>query len=508
MLKPINVAKAYYRKKIQMATGKSDEGIDQYLDSLYLRHYTEINEGLKHQKTLDALFLQYKTLETQNVGKGIVYVAGTDTKNLNSLLKSKMQMLINSEDPYTAFYDDPNCIPLELTDWFDQQYDKLYTDLMASFKAGGFNTALSLYHEKIASLPTDDCIQDLLGVFFETVMGLKYNEEWTPGSTLDPYTTMNCGDAVTTTINSLNRYYGCLNQNMPSDLAGILADGDPFEGSLTNMYFTNYQLTLEDQAIINQINYEDQQANLSLSYLCNGAPNLAGNLFFNGNREHWLTQLYYLSLNVTAQREYWIPETSSNNPANPGRADLANTFTGEIFEIKSEVTEANLTAGRTEVNNYVEKANQHCRGSLGGGISSWVKGTNFAPVILPYSATQNLQALLIEPALIGYNRIPIQQIPALQPTPQSVAEKFKSLIERLKSFQNFNFAYNYDRIISEFMRDNPDVAGYVRAAAIGAAVTLVVGTIVEDFLTAGVGVVDDIPTFILAYRIFRVAALM
>jgi hypothetical protein len=46
---------------------------------------------------------------------------------------------------------------------------------------------------------------------------------------------------------------------------------------------------------------------------------------------------------------------------------------------------------------------------------------------------------------------------------------------------------------------------YLKAAAYGAATAIVVGTIVEDFLTVGVGIADDWASFTLAYRLVRVA---
>ncbi len=39
---------------------------------------------------------------------------------------------------------------------------------------------------------------------------------------------------------------------------------------------------------------------------------------------------------------------------------------------------------------------------------------------------------------------------------------------------------------------------------VGAAVAIIVGTIVEDFLTAGVGVADDVQSVLLAYKLIRI----
>jgi hypothetical protein len=46
---------------------------------------------------------------------------------------------------------------------------------------------------------------------------------------------------------------------------------------------------------------------------------------------------------------------------------------------------------------------------------------------------------------------------------------------------------------------------YIKTAAIGAGVAIVVGTILEDIITAGAGIADDWACFVLSYRIIRFA---
>jgi hypothetical protein len=84
--------------------------------------------------------------------------------------------------------------------------------------------------------------------------------------------------------------------------------------------------------------------------------------------------------------------------------------------------------------------------------------------------------------------------------PLTTVQKFKHLIERLK--QNFQQA---DKIIAEYLRDNGDLVTYIKTAAIGAGVAIVVGTILEDIITAGAGIADDWACFVLSYRIIRFA---
>jgi hypothetical protein len=59
--------------------------------------------------------------------------------------------------------------------------------------------------------------------------------------------------------------------------------------------------------------------------------------------------------------------------------------------------------------------------------------------------------------------------------------------------------------ILQFLQENPEVVFYIKTAAVGAGVSIIVGTIVEDFLTAGVGVADDVQCFMLGYKLIRIA---
>ncbi|MEI6584295.1 MAG: hypothetical protein WCO43_11975 [Chitinophagia bacterium] len=56
-----------------------------------------------------------------------------------------------------------------------------------------------------------------------------------------------------------------------------------------------------------------------------------------------------------------------------------------------------------------------------------------------------------------------------------------------------------------FLKNNPEIVIYLKSAAVGAGVAIIVGTIVEDFLTAGVGISDDTQCFLLGYKLIRIA---
>ena len=72
----------------------------------------------------------------------------------------------------------------------------------------------------------------------------------------------------------------------------------------------------------------------------------------------------------------------------------------------------------------------------------------------------------------------------------------------LRLRQNFQQA---DKIIAEFFYQYPELKNYIKSAAIGAGITILVGTILEDVITAGAGIADDWVCFVLSYIIIRFA---
>jgi hypothetical protein len=262
-----------------------------------------------------------------------------------------------------------------------------------------------------------------------------------------------------------------------------------------------YQMTANDIRAWNQIEQEDAAADLPSPLDCQGTGRL-GNANWNGVLEHWIIQLDYLSQNVfNAEREYKIP-FSGLSGLNAGYADIVNKTTGEIFEIKPP---AQVITGAAEVTNYMLKANQYCTGSNGPLTAVWTKGFNYPTRYLPSKdATKFIKAELstTNPGVIVYTTVDKSTVPQPPPlvVPMSVVDKLKELVRRLK--ENVS---EFERIISEYMSENPDLVNYLKGAAIGAAIGIVVGTIIEDFATLGGGILDDLPSFTLAYRIVRFA---
>lgn len=265
-------------------------------------------------------------------------------------------------------------------------------------------------------------------------------------------------------------------------------------------YQCNYQLTQHEQSVFNQLDAEDDLADQNHQNLdCKGTKR-TGNIFFQGTKEHWHIQLDYVSKNpVNGDVEFAIPNSSA--AGNRGYADIVNLQDKSIFEIKPD-NPVGWASGISEVANYVSKANQYCSSTIPMGVP-WSQGGSYTPTTLP-TGTPNryLKTRLHAPGVIVYSYENISNPNPAPPVvvPTSIVDKFKHLIDRLK--QNFHQA---DQIIAEYLQQNPDLVTYIKGAAIGAGIAIVVGTIIEDVLTAGAGIADDWACFVLSYRIIRFA---
>ena len=74
-------------------------------------------------------------------------------------------------------------------------------------------------------------------------------------------------------------------------------------------------------------------------------------------------------------------------------------------------------------------------------------------------------------------------IPSPILVPQTAVDKLKQLIDRLRGN-----ASNTNRIIAEFMDQNPDLVTYIKSAALTIGVGVIVATIIEDVITLGAGI--------------------
>ncbi len=223
-----------------------------------------------------------------------------------------------------------------------------------------------------------------------------------------------------------------------------------------------------------------------------------------GCTEHWLIETDYVftyNQSSTSLAEYMIPKAGPNG--GPGYADLVDLSTGEIFEIKSE---PQLTAGILEVATYVTLANIHCGGAPQSG--SWRKGTFYSETGRKlYNPARPNETLVAWRAsgeegviLYRYESIDLQPDPILVPLPDPTLKRIMDFFNRVRPAIG---TVDLDVEIARFLRENEDIKKVIAAALVGTAITIVIGTIVEDFVTLGVGLADDIPTFYIAYRLVR-----
>ena len=266
-------------------------------------------------------------------------------------------------------------------------------------------------------------------------------------------------------------------------------------------YICYYQMTQHEIDVFNQLNAEDDLSDqIYQNQDCKGTK-AGGNINFQGTKEHWLIQLDYVSKNfLYGEMEFQIPFASITNPTNRGRADIANTLNGNMFEIKPN-DPANISNGVSEIQNYVAKANQYCTSTL-PLFTTWNHGTLYETTFIPTGLPNYyLKAEFVAPGVIGYSYVILANpIPSPVLVPSSIIDKFKELIERLK--QNLQ---NADKIIAEFLNQHPELLTFIKTVAIGAGVAIIIGTILEDIVTGGAGILDDWASFMLAKRIIRFA---
>lgn len=200
---------------------------------------------------------------------------------------------------------------------------------------------------------------------------------------------------------------------------------------------------------------------------------------------------------VSGEIEYAIPGSSA--AGNRGYADMVNLQSNEIFEIKKY---DDLDNGETEVQRYVENAIANCPVAAGSSTSKWRKGVNYSAKTLPTNTPGTyLQVSLAAPGVITYKYTnDANPVPSPFVVPTSTLDKLKTLVNKIK--QHITDA---DQILAQYMRENPDLVNYLKSAAYTSAMAIVVGTLAEDLLTAGGGVLDDWASFALAYRIVRFA---
>ncbi|MEZ4911185.1 MAG: hypothetical protein R2774_10030 [Saprospiraceae bacterium] len=268
---------------------------------------------------------------------------------------------------------------------------------------------------------------------------------------------------------------------------------DPNGQDLLFEKMTNYNAYLE-KTILDKL--DDKYTTIDK---CHGTNRVgrSGSTSVGKTVESWLIQLDYLNYNPNAVAEYAIPKAGKNGGW--GYADLVDLTTLEIFEIKSSNEQIK---GVEQVTKYLISATKECPRPP----SVWKLGLNYPSFLRilpnPRNPAQVLIPRLTEPGVIVYDPQSNPNPPTVVTVPVDTWERIKRFMERLGR----NPA-EIDLEIARFLRENPDIATAIKTAAVTAGVVIIVGTIIEDVLTAGAGIADDWASFMVAYRLVKIAAL-
>jgi hypothetical protein len=214
--------------------------------------------------------------------------------------------------------------------------------------------------------------------------------------------------------------------------------------------------------------------------ICHGT-NRIGNLKRRGVVEHILIQQHYLSTNPFAEVEYAIPGSSANG--NTGYADIVNTISNEIFEVKHISVSSTAIP---EVARYVTMAKIHCDPG-----ANWIPGVSFAPVVLPYTnPNEELVARLKAPGVIEYWTRKKQKKQNPQPVPVPVPEEKpspKSVVDQILELARSIYEGGLDaaKATEEWLQENPGMAG----AIAGIGIVAILALLADDL--SGVGILDD-----------------
>ncbi len=127
-----------------------------------------------------------------------------------------------------------------------------------------------------------------------------------------------------------------------------------------------------------------------------------------------------------------------------------------------------------------------------------------------YSCEPDFSVLVRDPRCRCRSRRP-QPVPVPVPVPAPrPARAPRPVLERVREFIDGVVAGGRDaeEVARRFLQENPDVARYLAAAAIGGAILIVVLTLAEDIATLGAGIADDPASFAAAFALVRVAQQM
>jgi hypothetical protein len=233
---------------------------------------------------------------------------------------------------------------------------------------------------------------------------------------------------------------------------------------------------------------------------------LVGSTRWNGTVESWMVQLDYIYIYrpIMTCGEYQIPGAGKNG--GPGYADIVDTFFYQMYEVKP-ASVSNVADAKIQVERYVQKANVECRDKLLNPLDNWSKGNVYPAdgriLFNPKKPNIPLLSKLVIDGVITYEDAGPEQKPVEEPVyiPETTRKRLERVYERLKETD----PDTWDKEIGLILRRDPELARFIRNAIIGTAIVVVVGTILEDVLTYGAGIVNDFYCFLMAYRLVAVA---
>lgn len=217
-----------------------------------------------------------------------------------------------------------------------------------------------------------------------------------------------------------------------------------------------------------------------------------------GNIEHQLIESDYV-INVNpggGAVEYAIP--NSGPGGGTGYADMVDLVGHKIYEIK---TYLGAPQGVIEAARYATEAQIHCPPPI--PQAPWSVGNDYPAHTIPLSPLDELvvqQYPQFSGVVVYYKRqrrrVPV---PVPVPVPKPAMDQIRDFLRRV-----VQSGQNAEEAARAFLREHPELVYVIAGFAIG----IFVATIVEDILTLGAGILDDVPTMAAAAALWRVAMQM
>ncbi|HBL10040.1 MAG TPA: hypothetical protein DD379_01110 [Cyanobacteria bacterium UBA11162] len=228
---------------------------------------------------------------------------------------------------------------------------------------------------------------------------------------------------------------------------------------------------------------------------------------YPGNLEHEkIEQDYQQNVNSNSATEFSIPGSGPNGGI--GYADIVDLSTHAIYEIK---TFLGSPLGVIEANRYRQFAEQKCDPNV-----EWQLGTQYPYRVIPLDAQRELVAQQYPqfPGVITYYtrqqqkqpqpdpvRFPVP-VPVPQQEQQPVIDR-RTALQQIADFveQVIQSGENAERAALRFLTEHPKIKYFL----IGAAIIILVATLIQDLLTLGAGIADDPASFSIVWTLVRVA---